>query len=76
MKNRRLFTLLSFLLILGLALAACGGGEAETPTEEAAPAEEVEAPTEEAQAPAEEAAAPTAEPAAEESMGEPVTLRL
>ena len=47
MKSKSLFTFLSLLLILGLALAACGGQQAEEPAEEAAPVEEVEAPAEE-----------------------------
>ena len=56
MKSKKLLTLLSFLLILGLALAACGGETAEEPAEE--PTEE---PTEE---PMEE---PTEEPMEEEA---------
>lgn len=59
---KRFFVILSLLLALMLALAACGGGEVEAPAaeapaaEEAAPAEEEAAPAEEAAAPAEEAA--------------------
>jgi putative multiple sugar transport system substrate-binding protein len=65
---KRLTILMSLLLVLILALSACGGG-AEEPAEEApaeeAPAEEAEAPAEEeAEAPAEEEAE---EPAAEEA---------
>ena len=55
------FTILSLLLVLALALVACGGGAQEaTPTE--APAVEEAAPTEEA-APEEEAEAPAEEEA-------------
>jgi len=69
MKKSRFVWLLSLLVILALALAACGGSTAEpaadssassdTAVEEAAPAEEA-APSE-AAAPAEEAAVPTEE---------------
>ena len=60
---KRFTWLLTLLLILTFALAACGGGNDETPTEEA-PATEEEATTEE-EAPVEEDA-----PAEEEAMGE------
>jgi raffinose/stachyose/melibiose transport system substrate-binding protein len=66
--------IISFLLILTFALAACGGS-AQAPAEEAAPTEE--APAEEA-APVEEAEAPTAEAPSEEAApsGEKVTLTI
>jgi basic membrane protein A len=56
--QKRLYLLLTSLLIVSMLLAACGGAEEETPTPEPAPA--VEQPTEE---PAPE---PTEAPAAEE----------
>ncbi len=73
--HRKLWILISVLLIASLALAACGGrGEEEAPAEpapveEAAPAEEEAAPAEEEAAPAEEEAA-TEEPAEEEAAAE------
>jgi len=61
---------LTFLLVMAMALVACGGGAAEQPADEAAPAEEAEGPAEEA-APAEEAEAPAEEVApADEEMAE------
>ncbi|MCA9875423.1 MAG: extracellular solute-binding protein, partial [Anaerolineales bacterium] len=68
MNKSRYFWLISLLVILAMALFACGGGTtelAEEPAapavqEEAAPAEEA-APQEEAAAPAEEVAVPTEE---------------
>ncbi len=69
--NKRLFWLLSFIVVLAVMVAACTGGTTteqpqeapaeQAPAEEAAPAEE---PAEEA-APAEEEAAPAEEPAEE-----------
>ena len=54
---KRLALLITAMLLLAMLAVACGGGETETPVEEAAPTEaaveEAEAPTEEA-APAEE----------------------
>ena len=54
---------LLILLLLALALVACGGTAAEPTVEEAAPAEEEAAPAEEEAAPAEEEAAPAEEAA-------------
>jgi branched-chain amino acid transport system substrate-binding protein len=50
--NKRIFVILSFLIVFSLVLAACGGEEAteapppEAPSEEAPPAEEPEEPEE------------------------------
>ncbi len=69
MKNRKLFVILSLLLVALLVLGACGGGD-EAPAEEPAAAEEAaveeaaEEPTEE---PVEEAAEEPAEEPAEEA---------
>jgi ABC-type transport system substrate-binding protein len=67
MKRKLLFL---FVVILMLALAACGGGATEAPVEEeAAPVEEEAAPVEEEAAPAEEEeAAPAEEEGVEESL--------
>ena len=63
-KQRKWIMGFTLILVLALALVACGGGAAEPPVEEA------EAPVEEAEAPAEEAAEPEAEAPAEEEMVE------
>jgi hypothetical protein len=58
-EDSRMKAGLALLLAAALALAACGGEETVTVTEEApAPAEEAPAPAEEAPAPPEEASAP------------------
>ncbi len=64
------FTFLSLLLIFALALAACGGGAAETPADQPAPTEEAAAEEPAAEEPAAEEPA-AEEPAAEESAEEP-----
>jgi peptide/nickel transport system substrate-binding protein len=72
-RNPKLLSiLLGLLLVLGLALTACGGvtpTEVASPTE--APAEEEAAPVEEEAAPVEEEAAPTEEPAPVEEEAAP-----
>lgn len=65
--SKKLFALLSVLLVTVLVLAACGGSKATPAPEEAAPAAEEAAPTE---APAEEAAAEEAPAAEEEAAAE------
>ena len=76
MLNRRLWTLLSVLLVLALVLAACGGGQepaAEEPAAEEPAAEEPAAEEPAAEEPAAEEPA-AEEPAAEELSGEVVTI--
>ena len=73
--SRKLFALLSVLLVTVLVLAACGGSKETPAPEEAAPAVEEAAPAEEEAAPAEEEAEPAAEeaeqaPAEEEAAAE------
>jgi peptide/nickel transport system substrate-binding protein len=79
-KRNMLYILLGLLLVLSLALSACGTttptAEPASPAEPAAPAEEPAAPAEEPAAPAEEPAAPAEEPAApaEEPAADPNAL--
>ena len=85
LHNKRLITLLTVLLIIALALAACGGEEEEVPAAEESPTEtpteveeapEEEIPTEEpAEEPTEEPAEET-EAAEEEPMAEGAQLRV
>lgn len=67
MKDKTPWKLLALMLALVLVLAACGGGAAETPAEETAPAEEAEAPAEEEM--------PEQEAPAEEAGGETLTVQ-
>jgi len=71
---RKIFALLSLLIVASMVLAACGGA---APAEEpAAPVEEPAAPAEEPAAPAEEPAAPAEEPAMGFTSADPTTFTI
>jgi len=61
MKHRSLFIVLATVLVLSMALSACGGAATEAPAEPAEPAAATEAPAEPTEAPAEPTEAPAAE---------------